>query len=68
MNSLEDIAIQVVDGHEPEPGQVTANVMAILHEITHLLQELLEEKYVGKTEIYSERHKCCFIYTRNQGP
>ena len=51
MNSLEDIAIQVVDGHEAE--QVTANVMAILYEITDLMHALLEKGEADSIDLRS---------------
>ena len=51
MNSLEDIAIQVVDKHEA--GQVTANVMAILYEITDLMHALLEKDQADSIDLRS---------------
>jgi hydrogenase-1 operon protein HyaF len=51
MNSIEHIPIQVIDGHQSQ--QVTANVMAILHEINNLLLELLEANKADSIDLRS---------------
>jgi len=54
MISLEDIAIQVADRQEqPVTAPVTANVMALLHEITTLLRALLDTGAVDSIDLRS---------------